>query len=134
HRTGDLIVGQGRMANVGGEQHLLLRLARQYQLTISQGAWSKGGANDRAVRSWLEILPDIVADAEAPVPLVVGGDVGDGIGQIGLGVQVRLQFVQRKLQIHRLRVADDVQVVPGKVGNDGAVRADEACLGDVPFL
>ena len=65
--TGEVVVGERRMAGVGGEKDLVRRLAGQEQLAVGQGSLGEGRVDDDFVLAVRQRFEGAVGQAEAPV-------------------------------------------------------------------
>ena len=85
------------MANVGGDQNFLGRVARDYQVGIGESAGFKSAVNYGPVGPIFKCLALAVAQTKAPSPLVVTCDVWDRIWLLWQRIEMRLQRRERYL-------------------------------------
>ncbi len=75
----------------------------------------------------------VMAQAETPALVIVGGPVGDPVRKFGYGEEMFPQLRKRKFRMHGHAVIDDVQVRRAKVDHFLPFRILHPRIPDVPF-
>ena len=132
--TRQVVVREGRVAAVTGDEDLSLGLAGQVALPVRQAPRLERGVDPHDVLAVLERLELLVCHTEAPRFGVVRRAVGDQIWLIGERVDMLLQFGQRHPCIHGNAVADDVEVAVRHVHDAATGGILDVRVADVPFL
>ena len=71
------------MTNVGGQQDLLIRLARYETLTISEAAVLEFGVDNNLIGAFRQLFGAIVRHAKAPLVPSISGAVWNEVGLVG---------------------------------------------------
>ena len=121
-----VVVREGRVAAVTGDEDLFLGLAGQVALPVREAPRLERGVDPHHVLAVLERLELLVCHTEAPRLGVVGRAVGDQVWLVGERVDVLLQLGQGHPCVHRNAVADDVEVAVRKI-DDAATGRDPRC-------
>src|ERR1700730_13675439 len=109
------------MTDIGREQYLAAAAACYDEVGIGQRARSQGGVDLDVIAAGRERFPLGMRQAEPPAPCVIGGDIGNGVGLVWQRIEMLLQLGELDDLVHRLRIADNVQVVALKI-DDAASR------------
>ena len=132
--AGEIIVGQRRVARVGGDQDLVPCPALEEELGICQEAVLQSGIDDNLVNPVLHVEKVVVAQAEAPILPVIRGSIGNPIGVGGQRVEMAFELSPG----HRLSdgdaVANDMKIRPAEVDDSFSARVLDIGVADVPFL
>lgn len=103
-------------------------------MTRSACARSQGGVDLDAIAAWRKRFPLGMRQAEPPAPRVIGGDVWNGVGLVRQRIEMLLQLGELDDLVHRLRVADNVQVVPLKIDDAPSCRVGNESVANVPLV
>ena len=110
------------MAAVGREQDLLAPDSPgSASSPYREAAGEELGIDDHLVLALGQRLDQPVGEAEAPLLLVVAGAVGNQVGLVGQGEEVPSQLLEPDPAAERGAVVEQLQVVPGGVGDPPAV-------------
>ena len=133
-QTAQVVVDEGRVAHVGGDDHLLVRLPGDKQLAVEKFPRLQRGVDDDVVLALGEAVELSRGEAEAPVAAVVRRPVRNPVGVVGQGVQVRAELVERHPRPRRGAVAHQMQVVIREVHDAATVPIGDPGSADVPLV
>jgi hypothetical protein len=131
--AGEVVIGHGGMANVGGDEDFLFHTAWDDDLAIAEEAGGEAAADVGVIVSVLQLFQGLMAQAEAPAVVIITGAVGDGGGLFRKGKQVLAQLREREGDVHGRAIVDDVEVVLFEIHDLLAVRVPDPCLLDGPL-
>src|SRR3990170_8248291 len=98
------------MADMCGDQHLLLSFSGQEQLSISQRSGLKIAVNIDAIKIVLHCQPKMVRQTEAPIAGEISRAVRYEIRLIRQGMHMPGQLLAADHVVDRTAVADDMKV------------------------
>ncbi len=137
HRHRDarqVVVGQRRVADVAGDDHLVGDLPGDDVLGVGEVAVRERGVDAHLVVALGQPVQGLLGQAEPPVGRVVAGAVRHPGGVVRQGVQVSAQLGQRHGRRHRHAVAEHVQAGRGEVDDPAAGGVGDVRVPDVPLL
>ena len=94
----EVVVAEGRMADVGGDQDLLVALALDPELAVAERARSEARVDADLVARLGQRVALALREAEAPGVVVVGGAVGNPVRVLGERVQVRRRALRAAIR------------------------------------
>jgi hypothetical protein len=132
--AGEVVVAEGGMAGVGGEEDFVVGSALDAELAVAEVAGLEGGINTDlkfVVGKGIELA---LGQTEAPSFLVVGGAIGDPIRRIREREEMFAEFGEAHFPANRSTIVKDVEAGLFEV-KDGFSRGvfDEG-IADVPLF
>lgn len=135
HRdAGQVVVGQRRVADVAGDDHLVGDLPGDHVLGVGEVAVLQRGVDAHLVVAFGHRVQGVLRQAEPPLRLVVTGAVRNPVRVVRQGVQVLAQLRQRQGPRHRDAVAEYVQAGRGEVDDPVPGAVGDVRVADVPLL
>ena len=136
HQTwaGKLIVGHRGVAEVGGEEYLLVGLARHDEFAVGERTVGEGAVDADLVLRVCQLLLLTLRHAESPAFLVIRGDVGNPVGLLGLGVDMFQQFLAAHHLMNRHGVAKHMEVAVAEVDNGFTIFPTYPTASDIPLF
>ena len=122
------------MTEIGREEHLVLRLARQYQLPISQTPLLERTVDTHLILGIRQpfLLP--LAHTESPALLIIRGHVGNPVGLVGLRIHMLQQFLAAHCLVDGHRIAQHMQVAVLEVNDRLSPHIPDPAAPDIPLL
>ncbi|KPV52094.1 hypothetical protein SE17_17495 [Kouleothrix aurantiaca] len=119
---------------MAGNQDLVGAGAGQHKLAIAQVAGRERRVDAHLVGAVGQRVEIPLAQAEAPLALIIAGAVGHPIGMLGRCEQVRAQLAQRQRALHRLAVVQHMQVRLAEIDHALAAAVFDIGVANIPLV
>src|ERR1700681_3083398 len=118
---------------MGEKQHLVPGAARHYALRVAEGSWGERTVDHDFISARPQTGQLAMAQAKAPLTVVVAGPIGDPVLVRRDGVQPGLELLEPKGGTHWLGVIEDMQIVGLEIHYPATVRVCHPGILDIPF-
>ena len=122
------------MAEVGREEQFILGLTRNDQFTIGQTPRLERAVDTDLIGLVGQLLFLPLRHAEAPTLLIIGGDIGNPVGLVGLCIDMLEQFFPTHRLVDGQGITQHMEVALTEIDDRLAFHRTNPAATDVPLL
>ena len=133
-RAGEFVVGHRGMAKVSREKQFILGLTRNDQFAIGQAPRLERAIDANLIGLIGQLLLLSLRHTEAPALFIIGSDIGNPVGLVGLCIDMLEQFLPTHRLVNGQGITQHMEVALTEIDDRLALHRTDPAATDVPLL